>query len=87
MISLPLQVLALGWSVALALQKPGRDDRSRAWWESALQWLVGGLAIGVLRATNTWDWPTYLVIGSLAVVFHVYRQLGQFNLSMIGQSR
>ncbi len=86
MISLPLQVLALGWSVALALQKPGRGASSGAWWETALQWLVGALAIGVLRATNTWDWPTYLVIGSLAVLFHTYRQLGQFNLAVIGQA-
>jgi YYY domain-containing protein len=86
MISLPLQVLALGWSVALALQEPGQDNNSSTWWETALRWLVGGLAIGVLRATNTWDFPTYLVIGSLAVAFHVYRQFGRINVSMIGQT-
>ncbi len=83
MISLPLQLLALGWAVALALQ-PGNlsssdserhhNEQPAAWWETALQWLIGGLAIGVLRATNTWDWPTYLVIGALAVFFHAYRQ-------------
>jgi len=86
MISLPLQVLALGWSVALALQNPKQDDQSNSWLETAVQWLVGGLAIGVLRATNTWDWPTYLVIGSLAVAFHVYRQFGRIDLLMIGQA-
>ncbi len=86
MISLPLQLLALGWSVAIALQSPKPTNKPAAWWETLLQWLVGGLAIGVLRATNTWDWPTYLVVGSLAVAFHVYRQYGHFNLSMIGQA-
>ncbi len=86
MISLPLQMLALGWSVALALQIPQTREGKRAWWETALQWLVGGLAIGVLRATNTWDWPTYLFIGSLAVVFHIFRQFGRFSLSMLGQT-
>jgi len=82
MISMPLQLLALGWSVALALQQRGSEKKSVSWWETALQWLVGGLAIGALRATNTWDWPTYLVISSLAVAFHVYRQHGRVDLVM-----
>lgn len=86
MISLPLQVLALGWSVGLALQDPNHDGGSSHWWISGLKWLVGGLAIGVLRATNTWDWPTYLVIGSLAVAFHEYRQAKTFDLRLIGQA-
>jgi YYY domain-containing protein len=86
MISLPLQVLALGWSVAIALQSPKPKSKPSAWWEISLQWLVGGLAIGVLRATNTWDWPTYLVIGALAVAFQVYRQHSHFDLRTIGQA-
>ena len=104
MISLPLQLLALGWSIALALSIPnspkdtvgGSENRASSpqtaqprpvlWWERALQWLIGGLAIGVLRATNTWDWPTYLVIGALAVTFYVYRQRGRFDLGTAGQS-
>ncbi len=85
MISLPLQMLALGWSVALALQEPSDNGQGNARWEVTIQWLIGGIAIGVLRATNTWDWPTYLVIGALAVAFHVYRQTGRFNISILGQ--
>ncbi len=98
MISLPLQLLALGWSVALVLSVPdsgsetlastsrARETRPILWWERALQWLVGGLAIGVLRATNTWDWPTYLVIGALAVTYYVYRRRDRFDLGTIGQA-
>ena len=98
MISLPLQLLALGWSIALVLSVPEFGSENRAsssqtarpqpilWWERALQWLIGGLAIGVLRATNTWDWPTYLAIGALAVTFYVTRQRGRFDLGTIGQS-
>ena len=82
MISMPLMLLALGWSVALAL----RDYRPVVRWESALTWIVGGIAIGVLRATNTWDWPTYLVIGALATFFAVYRQVGRFSVPMLGQA-
>ncbi|MFN2138377.1 MAG: DUF2298 domain-containing protein [Candidatus Promineifilaceae bacterium] len=96
MISLPLQLLALGWAVALALSLPdfgsplrtaaGENQRPLAWWETTLQWLVGGLAIGVLRATNTWDWPTYLVIGALAIAFYVYRQRARLDLGTIAQA-
>ncbi len=100
LISLPLQILALGWAVALALSIPDSDQSISnpgthpnlsellppAWWETALQWLVGGIAIGVLRATNTWDWPTYLVIGMLAVAFYVYRQRKRLDLGMLGQT-
>ncbi|MCA9973652.1 MAG: hypothetical protein KC425_25740, partial [Anaerolineales bacterium] len=51
-----------------------------------LLWLTGGLAIGALRATNTWDWPTYLVIGGLAVVFATWRENGRFSLATLLQS-
>jgi YYY domain-containing protein len=91
MISLPLQLLALAWAVALVLQNvqwgvEGAEIKPLLWWEKGLQWLIGGLAIGVLRATNTWDWPTYLVIGGLAVIFYIYRQRDNFDLGTIGQS-
>jgi YYY domain-containing protein len=87
MISLPLMALALGWAVNLALQAR-RDQRGELavtvpWWQKGIQWLMGGLAIGVLRATNTWDWPTYLVIGGLAVTYHVIRKEGRFNLQSV----
>ncbi|HEX6387095.1 MAG TPA: DUF2298 domain-containing protein [Anaerolineae bacterium] len=89
MISLPLQLLALGWAVGLALQvHPGRAQESNSWarWETGLQWLLGAIAIGVLQATNTWDLPTYLVIGALAVFFYAYRRNGRLDLPTLGQA-
>ncbi|GAB4145708.1 MAG: hypothetical protein Fur0021_03220 [Candidatus Promineifilaceae bacterium] len=82
MISMPLMLLALSWAVSLALEDPADGERSRL--RRAGQWLIGGLAIGVLRATNTWDWPTYLVIGSLAALFAAYRRHGKLTLFAIG---
>jgi YYY domain-containing protein len=79
MISMPLMLLALGWAVSIALQAPSAG-RPRLW-----QLALGGLAIGALRATNTWDWPTYLVIGSFAVLFAVYRRFGAITLRAIGE--
>ena len=59
MIALPLTLFALALAVGWA-----RGSRRR--WVSLV---VGGLVIGALRPTNTWDYPTYLLLGvaSLAV--------------------
>lgn len=87
MISLPLTLLALAWAVSLVLQtarftRPGQATLP----ETALVWLVGGLAIGVLRATNTWDWPTYLFLGCLAAVYYAYAQERQLSMRVLGQA-
>jgi YYY domain-containing protein len=70
MIALPMTLLALAWAVSLVLPG-GRYPRFGGL--SLIQWLLGGLAIGVLRATNTWDFPTYLMIGMIAVAFSLYQ--------------
>ncbi|MCB8981079.1 MAG: glycosyltransferase family 39 protein [Ardenticatenaceae bacterium] len=59
---------------------------SSSWWETALIWFSGALAIGVLQATNIWDLPTYGVIGALAVIYAAVEQNGRiFNLQLLGQ--
>ena len=80
---MPLQMLALGWAVSLGLGIEDSASNLQSLISNLILWFVGGLAIGVLRATNTWDWPTYLVIGGLAVVFHAYQRDKQFNLSTL----
>ncbi len=53
MIAFPLTLLGLGLAVNWARsRRPG--------WSGLL---LGGLAIGALRPTNTWDYPTFLVLG------------------------
>ena len=86
MISMPLQMLALGWAVGVVLA--ARDtkyeirntSRRRSELVSRISYLVsffvGALVIGSLRPTNTWDWPTYLLLGSLAVAYYVIRTDG-----------
>jgi YYY domain-containing protein len=99
MIALPLTLLALGWAVALALRNPaalkldagdqavaGRLKRWETGLEMVLLFVVGALSIGVLRPTNTWDWPTYLFVGILAVLFYNYRRHGRISLPMLGQA-
>jgi YYY domain-containing protein len=83
MISMPLTLLALGWAISLALQRYPAPERT-SWLGTGWQWLAGGLAIGSLRATNTWDWPAYLVVGALAIMFVVYRRYERVDLRTAG---
>ena len=39
---------------------------------TAVQWGIGAIAIGVFQATNTWDLPTFIVLGVLAVIYATY---------------
>jgi YYY domain-containing protein len=85
MMDMPFAVLALAWGAAyvLGVQRP----RSRL--ESALMWLVGGLALGVTRPTNTWDFPTYLALGMVAVaaahwMHDAHARITRANLFAVG---
>lgn len=68
MLALPLTLLALAWSLSVLL---GRA-RWRNVWVMLASFAFGGLAIGALRPTNTWDFPTYLALGCLTVVYTVW---------------
>ena len=66
MIAMPLQLFVLGFllnEVVLA----GRARRSL--FVAGLSIFVGGLAVGMLRATNTWDWATFMVLGVAGLAF------------------
>jgi YYY domain-containing protein len=84
MIALPLTLLSLAWAVSLALQGKSKKTGPGRTAVTALQFLIGGITIGSLQATNTWDFPTYLFIGVLAVLFNAYRQQDALNLRMLG---
>ncbi len=80
MIAMPISLLVVGWCIA---QIRGARREARAGAISGarpvkmvlLNFLVGALAIGTLFTTNTWDWPTYLVLGIGAVALaHVHRR-------------
>jgi YYY domain-containing protein len=74
MIALPITLLGLAAAVALVrlsgfIPAPGSEEPSP--WRIALPELLLivllGFAAGALRATNTWDFPTYVLIGMLAI--------------------
>lgn len=74
---LPLTLLALAWALSLVLGRTREGGPEGLIRRSPLQigivFLLGGLAIGALRPTNTWDLPTYLALGVIAVVYSIWR--------------
>jgi YYY domain-containing protein len=70
LLALPLALLALGLIVGLVLGK-GRWSN----WRGPAAWFgLAALAIGALRPTNTWDMPTYLALGIVAIVYTFSRR-------------
>jgi len=71
MIALPLTLLALAWALSAVHSRAWKGGRSAA----RLGWIFvfGGIVIGSLRPTNTWDFPTFLMIGVLAVAYAIWR--------------
>jgi len=63
MIAFPLTLLALALAICWV-----RDPRPR--W---LGLLIGGLVIGALWPTNTWDYPTYLTLGLAGLALGTWR--------------
>ncbi|MEJ5200059.1 MAG: DUF2298 domain-containing protein, partial [Anaerolineae bacterium] len=79
MIALPLTLLALAIAVALvrSAEGGGQEVESADGATEESPWRIGrregallvliGLVVGALRATNTWDFPTYLLVSLAAV--------------------
>lgn len=75
MIALPVTVLVIGWalSVILGRWRWGLGDGRYKALHVALSLFLGGLVIGTLRPTNTWDFYPYLALASAAIVFSAMR--------------
>lgn len=67
-IALPITMLAVGWLLSEIFS--ARYEK-RATWVVVLATAFGGLAVGNLRATNTWDWITYLILGLVGLAFAI----------------
>lgn len=69
--ALPVTLLALAWALSVL--------KARGKWRGilagALGFFLGGLAIGALRPTNTWDIFVYLALGIVALAYTGLRWL------------
>ncbi len=75
MIDLSITLLVIGWGLGLLLGRWNwrQEKRLKPWFLFAATSLFGGMAIGIMRATNTWDFPTYLLLSCLVVLYTVIR--------------
>lgn len=69
MIALMITVLAIAWALSVLAAK-GRWRRPL---DLAAGLLLGGLIIGALKPTNTWDFYTYLILGAVVLAYAVWR--------------
>ncbi|MGC1375705.1 MAG: DUF2298 domain-containing protein [Anaerolineales bacterium] len=67
MMAFPLTVLVIAWALSVLMAR----NMSRWSWLGTLAF--GGLVIGALRPTNTWDFPTYLALGSVVAGYAIFR--------------
>ena len=79
MLALPLTLVALAWALSVVLGARDSGDRTAI----VLHWGMGGLAIGALGPTNTWDLPAYLALGCMAVVWSQIRRRGQITFDIL----
>lgn len=76
MISMPLLLFVMAFLLN-ELLLTGQDNRS-----GVFRWLalaLGALVVGLLRATNTWDWPTFLLLSTLALGYAWWLAWRQIN--------
>ena len=69
MIALMITVLAVAWALSVLLAKA----RWRSHLDTAAGLLLGGLIIGAIKPTNTWDFYTYLILGAVVLGYAVWR--------------
>lgn len=66
MISMPIMFIVMAFVLNEVLLA-GRDRRGL--WTLFVALSLGGLAAGILRATNTWDWITFMLLGVAGLGF------------------
>ena len=77
--ALPFTLLAIGCAAAFVLDAA---PRSPLWTPARVMRLAAlGLAVGSLRAINTWDYPTYLALAFAAVFVREYIAHGGLALA------
>lgn len=75
MLAMPLTLLVMLWLTAEIL---GAGRRLRGAWAAGLALLIGGITVGLLRPTNTWDWPTYMLLTVVGLTYAAW--VGQGRL-------
>ncbi len=102
LMALPFTLLAIGLSLAVVMSGRAGDQessfprrRDSRWWAGVSdRWgpaeigrlALLGLAVGSLRAINTWDVPVYLLLAAAAVLLAAYFRNGGLSLQVLLES-
>ena len=78
MIALPLTLVALAWLISYSLRE------KQGGFTTLLTFICGAVIIGALYPTNSWDFPTYLLLSGLAFFLYHWRTEG-FTVLSIGR--
>ncbi len=75
MIALPITMLVLGLVLAILFTQWRKVDFAKIGnlIDLAITLTFAGLVLGVLKTTNTWDWPTYTALLGVALCYAVFR--------------
>ncbi len=77
---IPLTILAIG--LALAFIVGSRGPTGRLGVMSWPAYIALGLTLGAIQATNSWDAPTYLLIGGAAILIAEYAARRELTLGL-----
>jgi hypothetical protein len=69
MIAFMLTVLVISWALSVLLAKARWDSPTNA----VIGFFMGGLIIGSLKPTNTWDFYTYFGLGAVVLAYTIFR--------------
>ncbi len=94
LLALPFTVATIGLAYSL-MGRLAVPTITSSWWKGP--WgvppavligyvVLGGLLTGALRATNTWDFPTYTLLLTLAFGLHQVMALKKLDLSILGRT-
>ncbi len=86
MMALMLTLLVVGWGIGLirSAAQEAQSGKRRGILLRLGELLIGALTIGAIRATNTWDWPTYVLVGLVVVALaHARRRADALALAAL----
>ncbi|MCD6356481.1 MAG: hypothetical protein J7L66_04260, partial [Anaerolineaceae bacterium] len=63
--ALPITLISLCWTISLIKEKMKYKRK----WELILKVLLGGVIIGSLYPTNTWDYPIFVFVACIGIIF------------------
>lgn len=71
--ALPITILALGWVLSVLFSKWKFSADLKGWFSRFFIVIVGAWIVGSLKPTNTWDYPTYLTLTAVVLIFTILR--------------